>query len=157
MGRPRSFTDTELSKAVGRSRSWAEVLRTLGLTQAGGTQANIIKTAERLDLDTSHFSGQGWTAGRTFPERRKATLERHLKKNHKVKSHSLRLLLIETGERKAKCEQCGRKTWNGEAIPLELHHVDGDKLNNLLENLMILCPNCHAQTPNHAGKGKRRK
>ena len=33
-------------------------------------------------------------------------------------------------------------------IPLEIHHIDGDYENNKLENLQVLCPNCHSLTPN---------
>lgn len=51
-----------------------------------------------------------------------------------------------------KCECCGLEEWNGEKIPLEVHHIDGNHLNNVLENLQLLCPNCHALTDNWRGK-----
>lgn len=54
------------------------------------------------------------------------------------------------------CFKCKHKTWNGESIPLELHHADGDSDNNVEENLFLLCPNCHAQTPTYKGKNKWR-
>ena len=50
------------------------------------------------------------------------------------------------------CENCGKKEWLGKPIPLEVHHLDGDKLNNELSNLQLLCPNCHALTDNYRGK-----
>ena len=50
------------------------------------------------------------------------------------------------------CEVCGTHEWNGETTPLELHHIDGDLTNNTDENLQVVCPNCHAQTPNYRGR-----
>ncbi|GAA1809788.1 hypothetical protein GCM10009749_17860 [Agromyces neolithicus] len=45
------------------------------------------------------------------------------------------------------CVACGLgPEWNGKPLTLELDHVDGDRLNNELANLRLLCPNCHAQT-----------
>ena len=53
-----------------------------------------------------------------------------------------------------KCEYCGLDSWNNLPISLQVHHKDGDSLNNLLDNLELLCPNCHAQTENYCGKNK---
>ena len=50
------------------------------------------------------------------------------------------------------CWECGLTSWRGKKISLELHHIDGDKKNNARENLMLLCPNCHTQTPNYRNK-----
>jgi 5-methylcytosine-specific restriction endonuclease McrA len=47
---------------------------------------------------------------------------------------------------------CDRERWNGLPIPLELDHVNGMRSDNRLSNLRILCPNCHAQTPNYRGR-----
>ncbi len=46
-------------------------------------------------------------------------------------------------------------TWLDSKIPLELHHKDGDKFNNCIENLEVLCPNCHSLTDNVRGKNNR--
>lgn len=54
------------------------------------------------------------------------------------------------------CSHCGISEWNGKPIVLELDHIDGDNRNNVLENLRVLCPNCHSQTPTFRGKNKSR-
>lgn len=61
---------------------------------------------------------------------------------------SLRKRLIECGLKDNKCECCGITEWNGKDIKFELHHIDGNHYNNNLDNLQILCPNCHSQTFN---------
>ena len=67
-------------------------------------------------------------------------------------ANKLRVRLIKEGIKEHKCERCTLNEWLGKPIPLELHHKDGDKYNNKLKNLQILCPNCHSQTDNYCGK-----
>jgi 5-methylcytosine-specific restriction endonuclease McrA len=61
-------------------------------------------------------------------------------------SGRLRKRLLRAGMKEALCESCGLREWQGEPIQLELDHIDGDRSNNTLANLRMLCPNCHAQT-----------
>jgi len=49
-----------------------------------------------------------------------------------------------------RCEDCGLDEWLGQPVSLALHHVNGDGKDNRLENLQLLCPNCHSQTPTFA-------
>lgn len=63
--------------------------------------------------------------------------------------------LIKEGLKERRCEKCGRTHWFNEPIVLELHHIDGDRTNNSLENLQLLCPNCHAHTDNFKSKKMR--
>ena len=67
-----------------------------------------------------------------------------------VQASKLRKKLIEDGIKEERCESCGLNEWLGTKITLELHHVDGNRYNNKLDNLQILCPNCHSMTPNHS-------
>jgi hypothetical protein len=68
-----------------------------------------------------------------------------------VKSHILKGKLIRDGIKKKECELCGVSVWQGEELPLELHHKDGNHYNNDLDNLAILCPNCHSIQEGNSG------
>ena len=70
--------------------------------------------------------------------------EYYLSTNKPIHSHKLKIKLIKDGIKEAKCERCGNTEWLDSQIPLELHHKDGNHYNNNLDNLEILCPNCHA-------------
>jgi HNH endonuclease len=63
-------------------------------------------------------------------------------------------LLVE-GLKQDRCERCGISEWRGRPLTLALHHVNGDPNDDRVENLQLLCPNCHAQTPNFSGRNVR--
>ena len=63
--------------------------------------------------------------------------------------------ILESG-RQDVCECCGLKQWQGKEIRLQVHHVDGNRKNNELSNLQLLCPNCHSQTDNLCSKNRKK-
>ena len=67
-------------------------------------------------------------------------------------SHNIRNRILSEGIKEHKCECCGLTEWLGHPIPLELHHLNGIHTDNRLENLQVLCPNCHARTDSYRGK-----
>jgi 5-methylcytosine-specific restriction endonuclease McrA len=69
----------------------------------------------------------------------------------------LRLRLFRLGLKQPVCEDCGLTDWRGGPLSLELHHINGDRLDHRIANLRILCPNCHSQTDNWGGRNARRK
>jgi hypothetical protein len=71
--------------------------------------------------------------------------------------HNLKNRLIEAGLKQNRCEECGLTEWRGRPLNMALHHVNGDGSDNRLENLLLLCPNCHAQTPNYGGRNGHRR
>ncbi len=80
-----------------------------------------------------------------------------LKKGSRITSYKLKLKLLREKLKEERCEACGLSTWMGQTIPLELHHTNGDRHDNRLPNLKILCPNCHALTPNNSGRASRKR
>lgn len=84
-------------------------------------------------------------------------LNKYLNNNTKITSHKLKILLIQEKLKKHQCESCLLSEWLEKKIPLELHHIDGNSSNNNLENLQVLCPNCHSLTDNYRAKKQYRK
>ena len=76
-------------------------------------------------------------------------LQDYLQKNKRPNSTAIRHKLIIEGYKDAVCENCRRREWLNEPIPLQLHHIDGNHNNNSIDNFQLLCPNCHALTPNY--------
>lgn len=137
------YTKELLTPIVKTSKNWAEVCRKLNVTPSTGAQTHLTKRAKFFKINTAHFTGQGWSKGKQFGPKRPIKL--YLINNSSIKSHELRLRLIKTGLKKKECESCHLSNWQGKPIPLELHHKNEIHTDNRLENLAILCPNCHAQ------------
>lgn len=72
-------------------------------------------------------------------------------KQKNVNAYRLKIKLLEDGIKEHKCERCGGTQWLGGKIPLEIHHKDGNRYNNVLDNIELLCPNCHSLENNHCG------
>jgi len=140
----------EIARAVKASRSYAQVLALLGV-RPGRNQAVLKERIAEFEIDMSHFKGMGWSRGETLPGRRRPVAS-FLVVGRRTGSNQLKRRLIEEGLKEARCEVCGLDRWNGRPIPLELDHVNGRRDDNRLENLRILCPNCHAQTPTYRGR-----
>lgn len=150
----RSWTSEQLAKAITNAKNKAEVLRLLGLKPAGGNYAQLNKYIKEYKLDIAHFVGQAWAKGKTFKNRRKLKYDIFVENSQYTNTNSLRLKLLKYGLKEAKCSSCLGTEWLGEPIPLELDHINGVRTDNKLENLRILCPNCHARTSTYRGRNK---
>jgi hypothetical protein len=150
----RKYTDEQLAEAVRTSYSVRAVLEKIGLTPAGGNYESIKKRVGELGLDTSHFLGQAILKGQahSYGTRALGDILVHRKLEN---TWRLRNRLLDEGLKEHCCERCGRGEWLGESIPLELHHRDGDRTNNTLSNIELVCPNCHALTDNYRGSKKK--
>lgn len=102
------------------------------------------------------YSGNRGGKGIKTDPKRKSAIE-YMQKEYGVKSHALKLKMLEDGLKDHKCECCKNTLWNSKPIPLELHHKDGNHFNNAIDNLELLCPNCHAQCDNNSGKARKKK
>lgn len=90
------------------------------------------------------YKGNQSLKGKTRKSQR-VDINEYLTNKKRINASRLKFLLIREKMKEEKCEKCGRTEWEGDKIPLELHHIDGNHFNNEIENLMILCPNCHMQ------------
>lgn len=139
------FTDEQIQSFINNSRSVRELATKLGYaSDGGGSIANVKAMLKQKQFDTSHFLGQSW---------HKDDFDYTRFQYGKVINISDALNAI-VAIRGRKCECCQNTLWNNMPIPLEVHHLDGNHLNNQLENLQILCPNCHALTSNYKKKNK---
>lgn len=157
MPKKRSWTIEQLKDAVATSKSRRQVLFKLRLREAGGNYDQLKKYLSEYQLDASHFTGMAWNKGLKGIGKPLIPLSKILIKNSYFQSYKLKLRLIATGLKSNFCEHCGwaERTIDG-YIPLELDHINGDRHDNRIENLRILCPNCHSLTPTYRGRGKRK-
>lgn len=151
---PSPIDDEELRRLVPDARSVAEVIRGLGMDVGNGSDyRRVQRRIAALGLSTDHMAGQRWAQGRS-PARARRPLEEILVADSpwRAGSASLRRRLVEEGVLAWRCARCGIDVWNGQPAPLQLDHVNGDARDNRRENLRLLCPNCHAQTPTYCGR-----
>jgi hypothetical protein len=177
---PRNTRDA-VAVLLRQGRSRAATARTLGISTATVSYhasrlgfPTHCKCARRYDwreiqryYDAGHtvrecvarfgFSKQTWHAavlrGAVVPRPRAMPLAELLARNRVRGRYNLKLRLIKAGLKDGSCEDCGIDEWRGRPLSMALHHVSGDGRDNRLDNLRLLCPNCHSQTENFAGRG----
>lgn len=129
-------------EVVSSSFSYNEIREKL---KNGGYKHSLTTIRKRImseNISVEHLKGTSWQKG----------MLDYTKLVKGSDTRSGRLLRLLTEERGHVCECCGNDTWQGQKIPLEVHHIDGNKLNNENKNLVLLCPNCHSLTDNYCGK-----
>ena len=144
------FSKEEIEQFVKESKSYAQLAIKIGYdpkSNNGSSYRAVHQMIDELSLDTAHFTGQGWNKGNF-------DYSRFRYGNPINSANALDAIAALRGR---KCECCGLSEWLGKEIALEVHHVDGDSLNNDLSNLQILCPNCHSMTDNWKGRGIKKK
>jgi hypothetical protein len=146
------YTEEQLRDAVKGATSLRQALLALNVAPYGGNYEVLKRAIKYFQLDTAHFTGQAWNKGKTLPS--KQPLEAYLNNSQAIQSYKLKIRLLKEGVFKHQCMHCHRSKWNGHPIPLELDHIDGNNNNNKLNNLRLLCPNCHALTPTYRSKNR---
>ena len=147
------YTKELIENICRESSSYRQCLNKLGLKEAGGNYACIKKKIKEYNIDISHFHHKAWNKGKKIGPKR--SLEDYLSNKQTIQSWKLKNRLLKDQIFSHKCCNCNRTMWLDKKIPLELHHIDGNNSNNNLDNLSLLCPNCHALTDNYRAKNKK--
>lgn len=123
-----------------------QISRMLGIKQD-----TLNRHLERLGIN---YAGNQNRTGQPHYEQRTLASE-YFGTGKPIHSNILKQKLINEGLKENKCERCGLSEWMGKPIPLELHHKNGNHYDNNLENLEILCSNCHMQAHNCSNPQKK--
>lgn len=184
-GNPNGQTRRAVEKLLAEGLPGAEIARRLGISKPtvcfhlrvlGVPPA--VEFAKRYDWDAirAHyerghsmtecmslfgFSRNAWwdavRRGVVSPRPRLEPLEDVLRSGRRRDRGHVKLRLLDAGLKAPLCERCGLSEWRSKPLALELHHLNGDGLDNRLENLELLCPNCHSQTDTWGGKNRGRR
>lgn len=146
----RTWTDEQLILAVETSSTFSEVIIKLGLV-VGGSLPNIKSHIKRLRLDTSHFLNKPVTVEGKIKEA-KTELELFSENGSVHDYKRVKRLILKNNLLPYKCDICAISSWQEQELVLQLDHKNGVKTDNRLNNLRLLCPNCHSQTYNFCGK-----
>ena len=147
------YTKELLEENVKDCYSFAELCRRLGLKPEGSNPKTVRKKMDEFEIDYSHFTGKAWNK---FPENPiyKGKYLPNLCEHSSLSSSNVKKLVYKLKLKENKCERCGISEWQGKSIQCELHHINGDPTDNRIENLQILCPNCHSQTENFRSRNR---
>lgn len=160
--RRRKYSKIKLEEVVAQSYSISEVLRRLGLKNTGGSHRLIRMRIDEYEINCEHFTGSGWAKSQTVathPSVLKTSIANSISNNECFVERSgcgsskLLFKLLGLGYEN-KCDICHITEWMGKPIRLHVDHINGISRDNRLNNLRILCPNCHQQTETWGSKNR---
>lgn len=146
------------TKVISTNDSISGVLRHFGLPTKGASYKTVWARIHKEQINTDHIrKGVGANKGRICLKPKKPLTE-VLTRNSSYQTNVLKKRLLSSNLLENKCVKCGLgDTWQGEKLCLVLDHINGDNNDNRIENLRILCPNCHSQTPTFAGRRHKKR
>jgi Zn finger protein HypA/HybF involved in hydrogenase expression len=147
-----NISDEEFKNIVLSKKGITKVVNALGYNRTSGSMNKIVK-ARALKLGLTILEPEK----RNYKGHAIYSLDDLLIENSPYSSRArLKIRLIRSGKLKNECTECGQKPlWNDKHLTLELDHINGIYNDNRIENLRILCPNCHSQTPTSCGKKQK--
>lgn len=151
----RTWTDETFAKAVKDNYSTRGTLQALGYKASGGNYTSLKHELLRLKSDTSHWTRQGHLKGKTHNWSKHTPLEKILVINSSCNRGHLKHRLLKSGLLNNHCAICNLPPiWNDTPLVLHLDHINGNGVDNRIENLRLLCPNCHSQTSTYTGRNQ---
>lgn len=145
----------DIKRAISMSHNYSEALRILNIPVRGGNLDTLKSKVKIHNIDVSHFTGRNYAHNKI--SNAYISVADYLGTGKYIHSTKLRNKLIIEGYKENKCECCGITEWNGNPINMQLHHINGNHLDNRLDNLQMLCPNCHSQTDNYCGSANTKE
>jgi hypothetical protein len=148
--------EKDVIELLPNSNSMNDLCYHLGLRGVDGYYKKIQKVIEKYNLSTDHFGTLNVYRGGYRNKFTAMTNEEFFVDGCERNGKQLIKRLVDSGIKEYKCEnpECGISEWCGKPISLQIHHINGNHYDNRIENLQLLCPNCHTQTDTYAKTNK---
>jgi len=143
----------EFRDIIMTSKTMSEALIRCGLRPVGSNRMTLLSRALNDAVDVSHLSDT------PKQKTKKRSLDEILVRNSpNVSTYHMKNRLLAAGVLENRCSICGQEpVWNGKPLTLHIDHINGDRSDNRLENLRIVCPHCDSQLPTYKGKNRYHK
>lgn len=143
------FSKDEVETILKANTEWALIMKALGYPTCAHVKTVQVKL-DNLGISYDHVDPRYES-----PWKRRELKDVFVKDSDHTNTKTLKNLLKRELGWEHKCVQCKLTEWNGQPIPIQIDHINGDHWDNRLENLRFLCPNCHAQTDTYCGKNMK--
>jgi len=160
--RQKLFDKDLIVKLLNEKNTYAEILEVLELPRSGGNCYVTLKSnLKKWGVDLTEFEERQKEfraqQSRTQGQKKRINFEDVFMYNPKcvLSGNNMKQKLYDNNIKEKKCEMCGQnEIWCGKKISLILDHISGNRIDNRVENLRILCPNCNATLDTHCSKNR---